>query len=91
MGRGNSVNGIYMPSLEVESRRPWKDELVVIAAIYLVQSPTYWGRESSPKGLSQGHTAGRSRARAQLKCLLPFREITTQGQPYNRPCCFGGL
>lgn len=40
-GGGNAVNGIYMLSLEVEPRRPWKDELVVIAAIYLVQSPTY--------------------------------------------------
>lgn len=35
------MNGIYMLSLEVEPRRPWKDELVVIVAIYLVQSPTY--------------------------------------------------
>lgn len=40
-GGGNAVNGIYMLSLEVEPRRPWKDELGVIAAIYLVQSPTY--------------------------------------------------
>lgn len=40
-GGGNAVNGIYMLSLEVEPRCPWKDELVVIAAIYLVQSPTY--------------------------------------------------
>lgn len=35
------MNDIYMISLEVEPGRPWKDELVVIAAIYLVQSPTY--------------------------------------------------
>lgn len=35
------MNGIYMISLEVEPGRPPEDELVVIAAIYLVQSPTY--------------------------------------------------
>lgn len=49
-GGGNSVNGIYMPSPEVESRCPWKDELVVIAAIYLVQSPTYWWKRVKSEG-----------------------------------------
>lgn len=58
---------------------------MVTLAIYLVQAPLNRGRESSPKGCIQGHTA-----REQLKRLLPFRDIT-QGQPSNRPCCFGGL
>lgn len=49
-GGENSVNGIYMPSPEVESRCPWKDELVVIAAIYLVQSPTYWWKRVKSEG-----------------------------------------
>lgn len=48
-GGGNSVNGIYMPC-PVEPGRPWKDELVVIAAIYLVQSPTYWGKRVKSEG-----------------------------------------
>lgn len=66
------MNGIYMPSLEVESRRPWKDELVVIAAIYLVQSPTYWGKRVKPEGTQPGSYSREKQSQGSAQMSSPF-------------------
>lgn len=73
----------------------WTLERVVISAIYLAQVPHLRGEESqAQRDLSRVPHPGRSRAQAQPKCPLPFRDPrteVTQRESHNRPCCFGGL
>lgn len=65
MGKGKNVtNGVYSS--------PWEVELVITLAVYLVQAPLNRGRESSPKGRIQGHTAREQQNQGPAQTSSPF-------------------